>query len=437
MNIKFVLPCLLAIIACLTVNGQSIYRIKYKSPDKKDTITYDAFFVRYDNGGGFVRVSYTYPVSKKKGMIEMEIQEQYALDKNGMTDTSNLLYEGMNPKLIAGDSKIKFVPVTFWFKTDTAYNYEFQGVTNSPTSPAPGKNNFLSSEFIKSTDLTKDLVLLFFTPKDQFYNNLFGNKSKGGMLTIEERKTKLFLVVISSTKDSSLGISCINDGRKTVETFSDVADFLGIKKVIDTIYGDRYNKTSVVDAINKIQPDSNDIIVFYYSGHGFTDPLKKDKIYPFLDLRDPLIRPKPKPTTQTLNIQDIYDTISKKGARFNLVISDCCNTEVITKKTTATPPPKPKGSGMKWNFDNVKTLFMNKERLSLLMTAATKGEEALSQDAFGSFFTHYFLSSLTTYLGPEKGNANWLMVMADAQKQTIFKAGTAKLRQTPKMMLPK
>jgi hypothetical protein len=437
MKIKFSLIFLLAFASCLSANAQSIYRIKYKSPDKKDTVTYDAFFVRYDNGGGFVRVSYTSPVTKKNVLTEMEIQEQYALDKNGMPDTTNLLYEGINPKLIAGDSKIKFAPVTFWFKTDTAYNYEFLGVTASPASPAPDKSNFLSAEFIKAADLTKSLVSLFFTPKDQFYNNLLGTKSKGSMLTIEERKTKLYLIVVSSTYDSSLGISCINDGQKTVQTFTDVADFLGIKKVIDTIYGDRYNKTSVVDAINKIHPDSNDIVVFYYSGHGFTDPLKKDKNYPFLDLRDPRIRPKPKPTTQTLNIQDIYDTISKKGARFNLVLSDCCNTEVITKKTNATPPPKPKGSGMKWNFDNVKTLFMNKERLSLLMTAATKGEEALSQDAFGSFFTHYFLSSMTTYLGPEKGNANWLLVMADAQKQTIFKAGTAKLRQTPKLMLPK
>jgi hypothetical protein len=65
---------------------------------------------------------------------------------------------------------------------------------------------------------------------------------------------------------------------------------------------------------------------------------------------------------------------------------------------------------------------LNKERLALLMTAASKGERATSNDNYGGFFTNNFLSSLKTYLLQSNRNANWARIMADAQKLTIFQA---------------
>jgi Caspase domain len=444
MREKLVLNFLLAFIICLPANSQSIYRLKYKLPGANDIVTYDAFFVSYDNGSGFIRVNYRSPAGNSNTVVEMEIQQQYAADKDGVTDTTKFFYEGMDPKFIKGDPKIKFTPVTFWFKINPETNlYDPSGVSVAAGDKAV---NFLSAEFLRSQDITKDMALLFFTEQDDFYINLLGPKSKGGMLTAEERKTRLFLLVVASTNDSSIGTSCLSDGRKSVQTFSDVADFLGIRKMIDTVYGDRYNKTTVVNEIAKINPAPNDIVIFYYSGHGFTDEKKKNKDFPFLDLRDPLIRPRADPTTQTLNIQDIYDIIDKKGARFNLVLSDCCNDAVEAINTTGIPPPRGKGSGVKWNFENVKALFMNQQRLSLLMTAASKGERASSNNNFGGFFSHFFLSSMTTYLGPDKGNPSWIQVMADAQKQTIFKANHTYCplpslplnvcHQTPRLLLP-
>ncbi len=439
MKSTFFISFLLLFTFSLTVCSQTIYRFTYRSPGGNDTVTYDAFFVKYDNGGGFVRVRHPSPDSHNSQLSEMVIQEQYATDKNGGVDTSKLIYEGMKPNSLMGDNTIKFAPVTFWFKISPENNYEPWGVSAKPGDTILSNGNLLSAQFIKSSDLTRDLLLNFFTEKDDFYTNLFGIKSKGGMLTADERKTRMFLIVVASTYDSSIGVSSSTDAQKVVQTFSDVADFLGIRKnlFIDTIFGNIYNKKSVDSILKKRNPSPADMVIFFYSGHGFSQKEQPTKYFPYLDLRDPRIRPRVKPATQTMNIQDIYDLIVKKGARLNLVISDCCNNEVITKKTAGPPPPKSKGSGVKWNWENVKALFMNKTPFSLLMTAATKGEEATGTDNFGGFFTHYFITSLTTYLGPDKANPNWFLVTSEAQNQTILKANSFKTQQHPQALFPK
>lgn len=436
MRSKFLTSLLSFLILQLSVSSQTIYRLSYKAPGLADTTIYDALFIRYDNGSGIVRVNYLKPGTGTRVKAALKILENYAQLKDGTIDTGKLVYTSSAPEIIEGDSKIKITPLSFWFRLSTDNNYEPWGVSSSPDYPLSGPDQFISASFVKSTDLTKDLLLNFFTEKDDFYTNLFGLRSKGGMLTNEEKKTRIFLMVVASTKDTSLGTSPLTDSRKVVQLFADMAEFLGIRKnmVIDTIFGDRYNKKTVDSLLKKRTPSPADLFIFYYAGHGFSQKAQAKKQFPYIDLRDPLIRPRPKPETQAMNMQDIFDQVCKKGARFNLVISDCCNDEVLAKKVSGPPPPQPKGSGVKWNWNNVKALFMSKEKVALLLTAASKGELACGTDNFGGFFTHYLLSSLTTYLGPDRSNPKWVQLTGEAQLQTMLKASSLKCEQHPKIL---
>jgi hypothetical protein len=432
-----------------SIFGQAVYQLKFRSTVKKDTTQYDAYFARFENGSGFMRVSYLSPASKQTVWVETEMQERYAFAKDGSIDTNWLVYEGSKPVIKKGDSKIKFTPFNILFRLDTISNsYEPADVVINGNDQAAASFNLLSAQFLKASDLDKNLLSNFFSEQDDYYNNLVGVKSKGGMLTSKEKETRLLLLVVASTNDSDIGPSCLLDGRLAVETFTNVADYLGIRKRVDTIFGDNYNKANIQAAISRLKPEPNDIIVFYYSGHGFTDPNFKKKEFPFLDLRDPRVRPRPKPEAHTLNIQDIYDTLLKKKARFTLVISDCCNNKVPDKNAIGIPPPAHKDvSGLKWNWNNTKSLFLGKEQAGYLMTAASKGEKATSKNSYGGFFSRSFIASLKTYLGPDKSNPNWYQVMAEAQKQTIDKAYHTYCplpenpknvcHQTPKVLFPK
>ena len=433
MKAKFIPVLLFVFVLSQTANSQSYYRFSYKSPNTNDTVTYNAFFVMYDNGSGFVRVSYISPATNKKVLVNMEIQEQYAENKDGTIDTSKLVYEGMNPAPIPGDSKTDFIPVTYWFKVNPENKtFEPWGVT-AGTKDTINKNSFFSAAFINSQSLADTaFVLNYFIKSDVFYVNRFGPKSKGvGILTDEEKKARLLLLVVASTYDPKVGKSSLLDGRNAVKTFTDIADFLHIKPVVDSVYGDKYGRANVEKAINKLNAiqKPGDIVVFYYSGHGFTDSLKKDKNYPFLDLLDPRQKPRQRPEDSTLNIEDIYARIKNKPGKFKLVISDCCNDKIVRPaiETILPKPVKKDIETTKWKWANVYNLFM-KERLSLLLTSASKGEGALGEDVKGGVYTNAFLTTLKTNLiGENKPNPVWPQILAEAQKQTIIRINNAKL----------
>ena len=382
----------------------------------------------------------------------MEIREQYALTQDGMLDTTVMLYEGMNPIIVKGDPKAVFVPLIFWFKlTDTVF--EPWAVSDTSAKIAPSVKNFISADFIRSQDMArnKKLILTYFADTSAYYKYLFDpTKSKGVQLTPDERKKyRMFLLVVASTEDSHLKPNALIDARKVMALFSNIAkDVLGIRFYADSVYGNKYSKASVEAALKRIVPTKNDIVIFYYSGHGFTDRKRPNRDFPFIDLRDPtktLYRRDLE--TQTMNIQDIYDSIVKKGARLNLVLSDCCNDTIAAPKIVGPKPPSRKGMTAA-NLENLKKLFI-KDSASLLMTAASKDERATVTPSFNSYFTNFFLESLRTWVSPEKAYPNWYRVMADAQNQTKSFAGNVPcpknspcpngktISQPPKIFVPK
>ncbi len=451
MRARLISIFLLFFSTSIVVHSQDIYRLKYKSTDVNDKAIYDAFFSISSNGNGFARIKSS---DNKDITVEMTFQEQYATDNEGMPDTTQLVYQGMmDPANMKGNRKFNFSPVTFWFKMNKENTYDPWAVTPSVVNSAPSGSNIISAEFIKIDSLAskKELVLNFFKDTSAYYKNLPGIKSKG-LLSPEEREerknTHMYLVVVASTYDTTLKPNCLIDARKVVNKFSEIAkNALALPPAnihIDSIYGSNYSRASVEAALKRIPKNNkkNNLIIFYYSGHGFHNNKVPDKLYPFFDLRDPSKQKFYRDLeTQTLNVKDIYDTILTKGARFNLVLSDCCNDTVAAPKKMGLPLPGHKGLEKK-DIDNAKALFL-KDTVSILMTAASKGEEAVVTPSFNSYFTYFFLSSLDTYLSPANKYPAWPLLQADAKSQTMRQVNGLPCKekincpkQTPKALIP-
>jgi hypothetical protein len=455
MRVRFISTFLLLFATSFIIYSQDIYLLKYKSPNVNDRTTYDAFFSLSTNGMGIVRIK---PVDNKNVTVEMTFQEEYAMDKDGMPDTTKLVYKAMDPKVVKGDWNINVVPVTFWFKINSDNFFDPWAVTAVSEKSAPSASNFLSSEFIKSEDMAKvqdraknsAMVSNFFGDTSAYYKNLFVKARGGGSLSSTEKKiTHMYLVVVASTNDQSLQPNCLIDADKVIKMFSEISNkVLALPPGnfhLETIYGSNYSRANIESALKKLPTNNknNNLIIFYYSGHGFHNKKFPEKVFPFFDLRDPTKQKFYKDLeTQTLNVQDIYDTIIKKGNRFNLVLSDCCNDTVAAPKRKWYETTKKKGLTTA-NFENVKTLFMNKQPVNLLMTAASVDEEAVITPSFSSYFTFFFLQSLTTYLSPEKGFPSWAQVLSAAQMQTMKQVSGLPCKekincpkQTPKAPIP-
>jgi|GEM_PF-6403134 len=414
--------CMIALLA----DAQAYYRFTYQSPVTPDSLTEDAMLIIYENGTGLARIK------RPDGLLyEMRLSEQFAFKPAGSIDNRISIYEGGAPLSISGVTR-EIKPISFWFKLNTMSDHADPWLVAKDAKDSMAGNPFLSIELLDNTRLSDaSFVLNYFTKKDPFFQNRFGPKPRG-LLTPEEKKTRLIVLVVAQTYDKKIGPGTLVDARNVFNRFSDVAAFLGIKPVFDSVYGDRYNRTNILQAINKLKPTSRDIVVFWYSGHGFTEMNSTNRArramkYSFMDMLDPRQKPRPNPRDSALNIETVYDLVRKKGGRLNLVIGDCCNDEIIPKKKDTIPPsPKPKGPIPKWNWNNVYALFM-KPRQSMMITAASQGQQAYADTVKGSVFTNFFLGSLAESLSPDVSSPDWKKIWKTAQLNTIERIRKARI----------
>lgn len=82
-------------------------------------------------------------------------------------------------------------------------------------------------------------------------------------------------------------------------------------------YGSSFTSQNCKDAITSLKPEKDDIVVFYYIGHG-THAAREDNPYPQLLFNSP--NPK-----YFIPLKWVYEELKKSPARLTLTIGMCCN----------------------------------------------------------------------------------------------------------------
>lgn len=418
-----------------SAGAQSVYTFQYQL--QGDPVLYHVFFLRNDDGSGIFRIRFRPPNGRDDLLIEAYPEEQTPLLPSGEADTARLLISPVGPVAIQSDGRpLPALPVfTFGLNQVSGY-FEPTGLQGK----APGKDMDPQVRFQWQLQeygtLNRELVGQYFSEDDDFYRNLFRPLTRG--LTPAEKKIRMHLLIVADTMDKKIGKASLLDMDKISGTLRSLCDFLGIRLLTDIVYGKTYHKAGVQAALNRLRlatrgsPD--DIIVFYYTGHGFRNPDKprefpniklKNFIVPrperFRAARDSLVwvkKERDANLVNSMNIEDIYNSILKMGARMNLVIADCCNDDIFSVSMDALKPPSTKGSGIEWDEKNIRALFLGKTPLSILVGAAKEGQKAASKKGFGAIYTDYLKKSLENHCSKLRTNITWDLVLRQAALQT-------------------
>jgi hypothetical protein len=402
---------LLALGASSSLRAQSFYEVNWTGPDK---ITYYGLMVYYGPNNAFMRVRYVDP-NKVYKVAEYNCVCSYYKTSDGK---QTYLIDGQNAHLV------------YPYKSDSGYNADnFLFVGENAQGQYTQVYTIDDSQIIKTnyqdyltaavwhkvdpSTFTTAYLFNYFDPKETDYQRFLG-LSHHTTPTYRSPQTKMYVVIVANSLDGSIGNGCKVDESKIDLEFSNIADALGITVEKHVIADKDFTKENVLNALSGIQPGSNDIVVFFYRGHGFRLADQKSS-WPQMSMRYSPYQP-----IEGLPLEDVYSAIVGKGARLNLVFGDLCNS-VVGRSQPTNQASSSLQSDFYPNLDKLRKLFLY-SRGSILAAAASPGEVSWVNAYDGGFFTSSFFDSFHRDVSSTTGNGvSWENLVDDAISQATIK----------------
>lgn len=415
---------LLTFLLSLTLGllkAQSIYELSFTFPQANNPIFYKALLIDYNSGKAKLRLRFTSPAGKDI-LADVDVTEEDPGNNASCFNSDRIYYKLQKASYIESPDPAVNLPGYICLKKDPASGlFEPFGVTNSSADCKADVTRFTKVGFIDKKNLTKEFMGIYFKTYDVFYKNFFGAKQKA--LTTSERNVKLFLLFVANVTDPKIGTADRKNMKDALTFFGKVKQSLGIDQFIyDTVTGANFNKQTVENKIKTfLTPGPNDIVVFYYSGHGFRKE-KDSRPGPYMDMS--VDYTDKNYMDKAIKLEDITEMIRKKGARLNLVVSDCCNKQVGETSSVDAPAISGKkgGLGDYWSDKNLRDLFLNINRTTIMFTAAEPFQVAISNPEFGGYFSNFFINAIDTHLSYVKNNVKWEDIIALTKQNTEYKA---------------
>lgn len=180
------------------------------------------------------------------------------------------------------------------------------------------------------------------------------------------------------------------------------------------VYGSKTSPENCKNIINDLDCDSEDIVVFYYVGHG-TENSGTSK-FPLMLLAQNYVE-------KLVPLSWVHETLKKKGARLTITIGMCCNSRQGAPGRIA-----PTFSA---NYGNtyidpsmtecIKKMFLN-FRGDLIVTSASPNESSWAVNTLDmgptDYFTYYWLDQFNNVL-PDQSNPDWESMLRGV-KQSVY-----------------
>ncbi|MGY3054320.1 hypothetical protein ACVWYG_002527 [Pedobacter sp. UYEF25] len=418
-------------------NGQSYYYFVNEIPVGNSTIIYKTLLTLELDGTASARVQYN--AGKKQQLYLYELNLIDSLSQPDPTNRRFLMCKAVSIPLLAKDSTNYFEPRFIFEKTKDSSGtfYEPAGVEIKNNdgkwiAVITSENKEKSFEELKNDE---PFVSAFYFESDAVYKYLYNDRVRS---TIAPRKEKMFLIAVANTNDETVGKSAAVDLNNVNKLFNQIASNLGIINVLSVkIYGNGYSKSAVEGALSKLKeqnPSPSDIIIFYYSGHGFRVP-GDVSAYANLSFRTASDRKKNE-VGDFLPLEQIYNTLMALKPRVCMVFGDCCNADIYQNPVFGSDVITPKGGGTlgTFNTETAKKLFLPTVPISLLIGSVQKGHLSVGNPTIGGYFTYFFTAELQKNLWgyystnpfnvSSQSNGAWLQMLVEARKNTYRKSIT-------------
>lgn len=206
---------------------------------------------------------------------------------------------------------------------------------------------------------------------------------------------KLHKIIFAATDDRKIGSSVKVDNDRANDEIDAIAGYIGYE-VVDYVYnGNRCTKQNLLTVLNGLNCSPQDIVFFYYSGHGVHPNGRRDVKFPQMCLNTNI-------ESLFVPARQVEEIIRSKGPRLRIIITDCCN-NINSSVTVKSIMDGGKGATIVKGSaaDNYRRLFVNAR--GKVMATSSKIEQtsgcALFTDGSdaGGIYSCFFWNILLKY----------------------------------------
>ena len=213
--------------------------------------------------------------------------------------------------------------------------------------------------------------------------------------------------------DIGIGPSVTVDFERMSIEMTSIANFINynLKKYYYYDTPDRFSRSSLINVLNNLSCGKDDIVFFYYSGHGARYE-NEESDYPEMILKVPY---GPASPNEIYPLYDVYKKIMSKSPRLTIVLGDLCNSiwEGAYKDYNSSRGVSIKSMSI---CDIYKNLFLNVKG-GLIATSSEPGQTSGGRIDIGGIFTASFLDCLGSFASQGQ-NVSWEILF----ENTIIKA---------------
>lgn len=206
----------------------------------------------------------------------------------------------------------------------------------------------------------------------------------------------LYAIIAADTNDVSIGPSTNSDFNHVRQKMQEVANYTGLDLKEISIKGANTTPSLLLQSIRNAPIKNDDVVVFYYSGHGYRTNAKGSSPWPNLYFSTP---------QKGVKYETVMDILHAKQPRFLLTMVDVCNSFIpdngAPPLVTRTAFNAAAADRMKINYQ---TLFLNSAG-TIHITSSSAGEYSYGY-ADGGLYTNSFLETLSSTVS-RSGTPDW------------------------------
>lgn len=218
---------------------------------------------------------------------------------------------------------------------------------------------------------------------------------------------EFYAILLVDTLAEGIGRYVENDFIKIKQEMKQIGENTGLSVRIISFIGPEINAKRVIKKIKSLNIKEDDVVFFYFSGHGYRTPSKSGNIWPNLLLTHNHL---------SVDFDDVNHVLIEKKPRLLIALADCCN-NLIPDGVWDEFKVFAKGVPFKINYErvgaNYKKLFL--EAKGILLIAACGVDEYSYTYPSGALYTDALLDSIHTEI--HLNEVDWERVLHRAAKK--------------------